>query len=347
MNPHTLRESLFELTETEIFFKENPNAHTKEKAASVFPKVKTPTGEEVYLFTFEGHKRGTRKKGFTTSPYLHGTEVEIVKHARYSKTPLHIHSFVEMIYIYSGKASTLINGQEISLKEGDFCLLNPHVPHTILPTGEQDILINLLMSKEYFSAATLNRLSHNGLIFNFLVDAISNARKKDQFIIFHGQSDEGLKTTFEHILWEYHHPTICSKEVIDAYIVILFSGLLRVFKKQSTKESQSKKQLYLGDILHYIEEHHESCSLQSVSDHFNFNASYLSRYIKKQTGKNFKDLVQKLRFDRACTLLQTSTLPIEEIAHQIGYSNIGFFYQTFQKLYGQSPNDYRQQHTAT
>ena len=51
-------------------------------------------------------------------------------------------------------------------------------------------------------------------------------------------------------------------------------------------------------------------------------------------------LVQ-LRIDRAKQLLLESSLPISEISLQVGYTNFSHFTQTFRKMTGVTPSDYR------
>jgi len=340
MDKIKLRETLFQLSDSEIFHKDNPDAERSLKHP--FEIVKTNNAEDIYLFTFDDHNKFNRKRYKHTSPYLDDTQIEIIKHARYSSTPMHIHSYIEMTYVYSGSAVAVINGKKVPLKQEDVCILDPNVPHTILETTEKDILINFLMSKDYFSTAMLFRLSSNSIIYNFLIDSISKAQQNDSYLIFHCQEVQTLKDVIENILCEYYEPNICCKDVIDAYMIVVFSELLRTFQKQNIEEKNASNQSYIGNILQYIEEHQDNCTIQAVANHFSFNPNYLSRYIKQHTGKNFKDLIQELRFNKACILLENTSLPIEEVSHQIGYNNLGFFYQKFNKLYGQSPKEYRE-----
>ena len=342
MDKIQLNHHLFKLTDIEISYK-GENSTTKEGLIPPFEMVTSENGENIYLYTFENFHNLTLKSRSHTSPYLDDTKIEIVKHDRYFIPSVHIHTYIEMTYVYSGSTTAVINGEKRTLKKGDICILDPNTPHTILETGDDDILINFLMSKEYFSATMLNRLSNNNLIFNFLLDSISQTQKKHQYIIFHCQDSLTLHDIIENLLCEYLDSNLCSKDVINAYMVIIFSELFRAYQKQATNATKSNKQLYIGSILQYLEDNYADCTLQSVAKHFNFNPNYLSSYIKKNIGKNFKDLLQELRFSKACTLLKNTNLSIEEISHQIGYNNLGFFYQKFNSIYGKSPKEYRKE----
>ncbi|MCC3378225.1 AraC family ligand binding domain-containing protein [Paenibacillus farraposensis] len=65
------------------------------------------------------------------------------KHHRFADMPLHNHDFIEMNYMYSGKCRQMIDGKEIGLEQGQICIIDTHVPHSIYALGENDILVNL------------------------------------------------------------------------------------------------------------------------------------------------------------------------------------------------------------
>ena len=71
------------------------------------------------------------------------------------------------------------------------------------------------------------------------------------------------------------------------------------------------------------------------------NPNYLSGYIKKNTGKTFKELIQEQRMNLAVKLLENSDLTISEISQQVGYENVSFFYKLFNETFGISPATYR------
>lgn len=53
------------------------------------------------------------------------------KHHRFADMPLHNHDFIEMNYMYSGKCRQMIDGEEIGLEQGQICIIDTHVPHSI------------------------------------------------------------------------------------------------------------------------------------------------------------------------------------------------------------------------
>ncbi|GKU83306.1 hypothetical protein NCCP28_27020 [Niallia sp. NCCP-28] len=76
----------------------------------------------------------------------------------------------------------MINGQIVEMKEGDLTILDTDVIHTINKVGEETIIINILLRKNYF---ILSRLTENDLISEFVIDAIYKPSINGRFFTFH------------------------------------------------------------------------------------------------------------------------------------------------------------------
>ena len=95
-------------------------------------------------------------------------------------------------------------------------------------------------------------------------------------------------------------------------------------------------------VMCYIREHfNEDITLNEISDNVFLSPVYISRLIKEQTGENYVGLITALRMEKAVDLLKNTDLYVYEIAEQVGYANLKYFYKVFQKVTGKAPNDYR------
>lgn len=84
-------------------------------------------------------------------------------------------------------------------------------------------------------------------------------------------------------------------------------------------------------------------TLQEAAAHVHLNASYLSQLFKQQTKSNFVDYVLNLRMEEAKRLLCKTSLRISEIAERVGYSDVAYFSNTYKRITGQTPSEYRRQ----
>ena len=289
----------------------------------------------------------------TQSPYTvpvqfpffkHDQNVAFFKHPRFIKFSEHRHSFIEMNYVYAGTCRQTINGKELLLKEGDLCLLDTNVTHAIDSASENDIIINILIRTNHFDSALLQRLTGNDLLTDFFVNAIYQQKKDSRFILFSGDSNNNLKDLITQAIWEYFHPQLCSGEAINSYMLLIFTELLRIYHRANNKEEPVLKRTVLFDILIFMEQNYKTITLEKTAEKFNYHPNYLTRILKNTFGKTFIELSHQLKIKNACTLLENTDLTIEQIANQIGYSNVAFFYKSFKRIQGATPTEYRKKH---
>lgn len=325
MNRKQLETKLTELTPSELYHREHPNRLSSRY--NVIEKT-TVNGQELYVFKFDS--------------IMNQHNICLNKESRFTPIPKHIHSVIELNYIYRGKMAQIINGEEVTLQQGDICILDRNTAHEILPLSEEDIVITIDMRKKYFTASFLSRLSTQGLVSRFLVEALLESQNRHQYLIFYRHPDIDIHSVVQQLLCEYYDSRICSDEVMDAYMIVLFSQLLRMYQKHPrTDSAHSEDNETLLLILRYMESNYQTVSLNSVAELFGFHPNYLSAYIKKYTGKSFKELLITQRMLQAGFFLKNTSMPISEIAREIGYENQGFFYKKFQEYYQMSPVEYR------
>ncbi|MEH7491415.1 AraC family transcriptional regulator [Neobacillus niacini] len=253
--------------------------------------------------------------------------------------PIHMHDFIEIMFVYRGNCIVSIKGKRISLNRGELILINKGVPHSVAAISKKDIVINMFLKKDYLSPSFLKRLSQKNIISEFIIQSLVSFRNQNQFLIFKPSEDSTAIEIMENIMCEFFDRDFCSSDIIDSYLVVLFSTLIRYNNNQLS----NNKNVSLIDFLKYIEENYRDCSLVKMGQTFSFNPSYLSTYLKKRTGKSFKELLQIQRLNQAALLLCNSDLSIPEIAEEVGYSSLTFFYKKFKELYKVTPNKFREQ----
>jgi transcriptional regulator GlxA family with amidase domain len=74
--------------------------------------------------------------------------------------------------------------------------------------------------------------------------------------------------------------------------------------------------------------------------------SFLRRF-RKATGQSPLEYVQTLRIEEAKQLLETSGMPLDDIAVDVGYTEPSAFRHLFRKLVGVTPSAYRRRYART
>ena len=96
-----------------------------------------------------------------------------------------------------------------------------------------------------------------------------------------------------------------------------------------------------GEIIDYIERNFKTVTIKELSKRFHYSERQIARIVKNSTGQQFSEAVANLSIQRACQLLQYTTLSTEKIAEEAGYLNLSSFHRAFQRRMSTTPNRYR------
>lgn len=84
-------------------------------------------------------------------------------------------------------------------------------------------------------------------------------------------------------------------------------------------------------------EYGQHISLKSIAGRFRMNPTYLGQIFIKETNMKFSEYLMAYRMHVArCRILETDN-KISEVAGEVGYSNMNYFYQHFHNYYGVAP----------
>ncbi|MBQ0071090.1 MAG: helix-turn-helix domain-containing protein [Spirochaetales bacterium] len=87
----------------------------------------------------------------------------------------------------------------------------------------------------------------------------------------------------------------------------------------------------------------KDCTLSSVAEELEVSESYLSRLFKKETGTNFQKYLQDVKMSMAASMLEPpAKYKNKDIAEALGYTDSQNFCRTFRKVYGMTPQEYRE-----
>lgn len=105
-------------------------------------------------------------------------------------------------------------------------------------------------------------------------------------------------------------------------------------------------ELTITHIEEFINEHYleDDFSISKVSETFQISIPYFSSWFSKETNQKFVDYVWSLRFQRTLNLMKDLTIPMKDIALQVGYQNYSSFSRKFKEHTGKSPNEFREQY---
>ncbi len=267
--------------------------------------------------------------------------VFIGRHSRFRDYPLHIHDFVELSYMYRGSCMEVVNGGIHGVRENQVLLVDSDTVHTISPLGENDILVNIQIEKPYFNSNFFNRLDMGSIVTSFFVNAITKGTKHDSFILFRSDHSRRLAVFMRELFCEYFDPSPHPVEMINGLLSLIISELVNIHA-QDDQGAGSARLSPVIPVLRYIEQNFVDCTLEETAHEFSMSTSRLTKLIKRETGSTFKTLVQQQRLSVARRLLAESDRSVTDIARDVGYYNMSFFYRIFEREYGMQPGAWRQ-----
>lgn len=108
------------------------------------------------------------------------------------------------------------------------------------------------------------------------------------------------------------------------------------------QRQQEQRSTHVRSCLEYIDMHpEEDLSLSLLANRVGYTPQYLSRKFKQETGENINRYIQQTRVDRAKVLLETTDLPVAEIAQQLRFCSTSYFAAVFSRIAGKLPQAYR------
>lgn len=269
-----------------------------------------------------------------------GKLIQMRPHTRFVNFPRHRHNYVEVIYMCQGSTTHLVDGNKVVLEQGDLLFLNQNAVQEIMPAGQDDIAVNFIVLPEFFNMAFSMMGEEENLLKEFLVGTLCGKNETTSYLYFHVADILPIQNLVENMVWTIFYDLSNKRSSNQITMGLLLLQLLNYMDKMETGSKQYDKEL-TGVVLSYVEEHYRTGSLTELAGMLGYDVYWLSREIKKRTGKTYKELLQARRMSQAAYLLSSSRLPIVDIVESIGYDNTSYFYRKFKEKYGMSPKEYR------
>lgn len=270
--------------------------------------------------------------------------IYISKHNRFADYPLHSHQFTELNYMFSGSCRQIVGGQPVTLQQNELLLIGTGVSHEIKALNEGDLLINILFKKNVITIEWLNQMKENhSPLIQYLLNLDLEAGNTDRYFIFSVSQSEEILTILRKMIAEYFSADTYSNTMAGLYLPILFTVLAREYSQSQDTPSEGADPLNRNKkmipVLQLIEENYKDINLSRAAARLGYNKTYLGNLIKKVAGVTFTQLVVKRRLYQARLLLNTTDLPISDIAQESGFSNKTYFYKVFKEEFGYLPSE--------
>lgn len=291
-------------------------------------------------WTYHDFSTGSQNEKMYRWPGDPEEEILICVHKSTGEQELfHRHDFFYFNYTYKGQYDSLSYKYDnlITIREKELYAGQPFAGHALCVHDNQEtIIIGVVIQKEVFFRSFLPMLSANSNLFRFFLDPATNSFS-EEIIHFKIEDDSNIRTLLEMIVVEYAFKKEDTQEILKPLVLTFLMQIARQYA-HSNPAPTSKK--ISERIVQYMGEHFDKVTLKDLAKHFYYHPNYISNLLTRELGKSFSQILLEQRMERAVTLLKGTTLPIEEIALMVGYSNSSNFYKAFKEFYKMSPRKY-------
>ncbi len=239
-----------------------------------------------------------------------------------------------IFYILEGEATLVFKDKSIELSADTLVFFRSNIPY-YFDGKVKVIVINLDLWR---AAADMSRPLHvvleddlekNKLIEDSLPDEV------DDVITVTGAYE--IKPRLEECISAFRSPTPYSDAVTSAVLKEIIC-----YAVQNTDREAKKMPEIVGRIEEYIRNNYDKdIGNENISAEFGYHSFYLNRIFKQYTGKTLHKALIDERIKIAKMLLRSTTLSVEEISKESGFSDRAAFCTTFKRLTGNSPTEYR------
>ena len=227
--------------------------------------------------------------------------------------------FSALLCITEGKGNVTIEGKRIPFEAGQIMLLPPYTAYEYRSDPQDPF--SIIWAE--FCGGDSQRFSRHIMTYNGPL------------------FPAGLPSVLTDICVGLTHPpqanrmTWISNKLYEAMLILC----------DACSRLAPKPQEDIYQIMDYIDQHlGEGLTLSGLSVEFGYSPAYFSRFFLRHTGVHFSQYLLRRRVERGRQLLLSTDLPIDQLAHRLGFCDSSHFVRKFREVVGESPARYRRAH---
>ena len=267
-----------------------------------------------------------------------GKLITVRPHTRFIHFPEHTHDYVEVVYMCSGETTHIVNGKRIRLEQGNLLFLSQSATHEICRAEQQDVAVNFIVLPGFFETSLAVIGEEETPQRKFLVDCLCGLNTGPGFLHFDVSHVIPIQNLVENLLWTLLQETPNKRIASQMTMALLFLQLMGHTDMLLTEDSEEAAVI---QVLRYVESNYRTGSFGEIAQQLHYDPSWLSREIKRKTGKTYTQLLQEKRLAQAAFLLKNTNRNVSDISVAVGYENISYFHRIFSAAYGKTPKHYR------
>lgn len=255
-----------------------------------------------------------------------------------SKNFEHMHPHAEIFFVTEGKGYFRTANETIKVQKGMVIINNPHVRHT--DAFSEDSNFEYAVFAITNIAFTQDSNSRDMTLIDIIDPTKTDTKSPAQTFSFDYSFYFDEIFDFLRVI----ESESCEKKPFwDLGVLNEFDKFMLFLFRHSTLlslpyNSEQKKPSVANSVHFYLNASYaDDITLDKLSNLFYTNKYYLAHTFKKTFGISPIAYLNKLRCEKAKTMLETTDLSITAIATSVGFASISHFSETYKKYLGASP----------
>lgn len=242
---------------------------------------------------------------------------------------LHTHECTEIFYVVGGSGKFNIEGNLLPVTTDDMVIVNPNVEHTEVSYNKRPLeyIVLGVEGLEYSAGEDADE--------RWFMTNLQNAREA----LLHALREMLREIEFKAVGYEL----IC-QDLLEVLILRLMrhAGLQFLPTKTEHRKPGRKPSKECAAVRHYIDNHFkENINLDMLSELVHVNKYYMVHSFTKEYGISPINYLISRRIEESKYLLSDTDHSLSQISHMLGFSSPSYFSQSFRRLEGMSPMEFR------
>ncbi len=236
----------------------------------------------------------------------------------------HAHSHVELIFVLDGQLSLSVDDTVRLVDKGTVAIIMPYQVH-FYNSEKNNTIFDIACPPEYVSEY---KQIFSGKLFSPFVVPITPSMEALIKEISPHNKDRRVSRGDLHLSFK-----------CKSLLYVAFSQLISQCSLVDT--DNIPYDVYRRAMVYITEHYNQPISLSTVAQHCGVTPIHLSRLMNSRGNTGFLNIVNSLRAFQAKRLLEQTTLPISQIALDVGFGTIRSFNRIFREYFNCHPRELR------
>jgi AraC family transcriptional activator of pobA len=254
----------------------------------------------------------------------------------------HSHDFLALLYFEEAGGSLLSGQKGWELKAGDAFVSSPgevHDPRGLAEASGWAVFFPAEVLAPSGSGVFLSWRSHP-LLFPFVagVDRRGGGARR---LIVPPEDRSSWSARLAALDLELRERRDGHREAALAHLTLLLVGVSRL-AAEVVGDLRINDEPLLAEVFGFVEDHYrERISLKDVARTVSLSPGHLTTVVRRKTGRTVLQWISERRLAQARRLLVGTDLAVEEVGHEVGYSDPTYFVRSFRRAHGTTPLGWR------